>query len=645
MNFEKEEADMSQSRGYAGQILEVDLNDQVWRSTEPTKDFCKNYLGGIGFNARIIYDEVPAGTDALSPENVLVFSAGTLVGATFPTASRTEVSAKSPMTGLFGTSNSGMFFGTQLKNAGFDTLIIKGRAEKPVYLSIENGELQIVDAARLWGKDAWETLDILRKQYPGCEAALIGPAGENLVRFACIENGYYDAWARTGLGAVMGSKNLKAVVVRGSLGITPDNVEKFIEISWNARKMIESSPFFGPFKSYGSMNAAMPYGNFKALNANNFSQGCLPDWKENFARPKVEELTYGHIACQSCIIACAHWVEIKEGKYKGLHMKDMEVTPTTSFGSGCGMSLEACVKAAEMSQRYGMDMVSAAGVAGMAIELYNRGIITADDIGYEVAFGDDDAILHLMDDIAHRRGLGEVLAEGALRAALRYEAGEGSAMHVKGLEIPMIDPRGRTSTWSFGILTNVRGGDHLRCRNPIENLRYNENKHEFQKERFGFDKKMYDALDMPESLKSQAIDLENDTTDIAVMSYWAEDLINLFNSLGVCIRPPVEHRIGPTILAQAYTAFTGISITAAELMQSAERCWNLMKLFNIREGERPEDSKFPRRFYEQEVGGKKLDETQLQEVLRKYYAARGWDPETGKPGQEKLYELGLGNAE
>ncbi len=636
---------MSQSRGYAGLILEVDLNNQAFHRTELTPEFCHDYLGGIGFNARIIYDAVPAGIDALSPENVLVFGVGTMVGSTFPTASRTEVSAKSPMTGLFGTSNSGMFFGTQLKNAGFDALVVKGRTDKPVYLLIENGEVSIHDAGRLWGKDSWETLDILRKQYPGCEAALIGPAGENLVRFACIENGYYDAWARTGLGAVMGSKNLKAVVVRGSLGITPDNVEKLIAVSWKARQLIESSPFFAPFKSYGSMNAAMPYGNFKALNAHNFSQGCLPDWKENFARPKVEEYTFGHVACQSCIIACAHWVEIKEGKYKGLRMKDMEVTPTTSFGSGCGMSLEASVKAAEMSQRYGMDMVSAGGVMGMAIELFNRGIITTDDVGYELAFGDDDAILHLMEDIAHRRGIGQVLAEGALRAARQYEDGEASAMHVKGLEIPMIDPRGRTSTWSFGILTNIRGGDHLRCRNPIENLRYNENKHEFQKERFGFDQKMYDALDMPDSIKSQAIDLENDTTDIAIMSRWAEDLINLFNSLGVCIRPPVEHRIGPTILAEAYTAFTGIKITADELMQSSERCWNLIKLFNLRAGEKPEDSKFPRRFYEQEMGGKKLDETQLQEVLRQYYVARGWDPTTGQPSEDKLSELRLNSAE
>jgi len=634
---------MSKSRGYAGHILEINLSNLDSKRNELDAKFCREYLGGIGFNAKLIWDEVPAGIDALSPENVLAFSAGTMVGSPFPTASRTEASAKSPMTGLFGTSNSGMFFGTQLKNAGFDALVIKGRAEKPVYLFIEDGEISIHDAARLWGKDSWETLDILKKQFPGAEVALIGTAGENLVRFACIENGYYDAWARTGLGAVMGSKNLKAIVVRGTQGITPHNVEELLKVTSKARQLIQSSPFFKPFQSYGSMNAAMPYGNFKALNANNFSQGCLPDWKENFARPKVEELTNGHIACQSCIIACAHWVEIKEGKYQGLRMKDMEVTPTVSFGSGCGMSLEATVKAAEMGQRYGMDMVSAAGVMAMAIELFNRGLITKEDIGYEIAFGDDDVILRLMDDIAHRKGLGEVLAEGTMRAAQQFEDGKASAMHVKGLEMPMIDPRGRWSTWTLGILTNIRGGDHLRCRNPIENLRYNENKYDFQKERFGFDQKMYEALDIPEEIKSQAINLEPDTVDIAIMSRWAEDLINLFNSVGVCIRPPVEHRIGPTILAEAYTAFTGIKISPVEIIQSAERAWNLIKLFNLREGEQPEDSQFPRRFYEEAVGGKILDEIQVQGVLQQYYIARGWDVLTGKPGEEKLMELGLSN--
>ncbi|NLU50382.1 MAG: aldehyde ferredoxin oxidoreductase family protein [Syntrophomonadaceae bacterium] len=631
---------MSKPRGYAGSILEVNLTESKVKRRELSMDFCKHYLGGISFNARIIYDEIPAGADALGEENILVFGVGTLVGSPFPTAARTEASAKSPITGLFGTSNSGMFFGARLKGAGFDSLVIKGRAEKPVYILIEDGEVQIRDAAHLWGKDSWETLDILKKQHFECEAAVIGPAGENLVRFACIENGYFDAWARTGLGAVMGSKNLKAVAVRGTRGVTPHDPQALARIAATARQLIQSSPFYKPFKSYGSMNAAIPYGNFKALAAHNFTKGCLPDWKENFARSRVEELVKRNVACQSCIIACAHWVEINEGNYKGLRMKDMEVTPVVSFGSQCGLGLEAVVKAAELGQRYGMDLVSAAGVIAMAIELFNKGIISREDVGYDLAFGDDEAIFRLMDDIAHRRGLGAVLAEGTRRTAERLEGAEASAMHVKGLEIPMIDPRGRWSTWTLGMLTNIRGGDHLRCRNPVENLRFNENKYEFRKERFGFDRRTYDALDMPEELKEKAIDLETDTVDIAVMSRWAEDLINLFNSVGICIRPPVMDKIGPSVIAQAYTAFTGIRITPEEVAQAAERSWNLMKLFNLREGEKPEDARFPRRFFTEPVGGKVLDEARVQEVLQEYYRARNWD-DSGRPTAEKLRELGI----
>lgn len=631
---------MGVNRGYAGRIAEVDLTAKTIRDRQLTPELCRDYLGGIGFNARILFDELPVGVDALGAENLLVFGVGTLVGSLFPTAARTEVSAKSPLTGLFGTSNSGMFFGIRLKSAGFDGLVIRGKAYKPVYILIEDGDVQLREAADLWGKDAWETLDILKKRHQECEVALIGPGGENQVRFASIENGYYDAWARTGMGAVMGSKNLKAIVVRATLGVTPYDAEALARVAETARRRIQSSPFFVPFKSYGSMNAAIPYGNFGALAAHNFTQGCLPNWKQDFARSRVEKLVRRNVACQSCIIACAHWVVVEEGKYRGLRMKDMEVTPVVSFGSQCGLGLEATVKAAELGQRYGMDMVSTAGVIGMAIELYNRGLITKEDVGYELAFGDDESIFHLMDDIAHRRGLGNVMAEGTRLAAQYFEGGEASAIHVKGLEIPMIDPRGRWSTWSLGLLTNVRGGDHLRCRNPVENLRYNENKHGFMKERFGFDRRVYENLDMPAVLKEQAFDFETDTVDIAVMSRWAEDLINLFNSVGICIRPPVLHGIGPTLVAEACTAFTGIEVSVEEVIRAAERSWNLMKLFNLREGEKPEDSTFPARFYREEIRGKVLEEVKICKVLQKYYEVRGWDS-SGRPKGDKLRELGI----
>lgn len=625
-----------------GKILEIDLSSRTFEGYDVPEPLLRQYLGGIGFNARYLYDHLPVGVDPLGPDNILIFSAGILTGTLFPTASRTEASARSPLTGGYGTSNSGMHFGSSLRYAGIDSLAIKGQADAPVYLLVEDGSIIFHSAHDLWGKDAWTTLDILKRRHQGAEAAVIGVAGERQVKFASIENGYFDAWARTGLGAVMGSKKLKAIVVCGRGKVVVSNPAAFGEICREARQAIKSSPFFKPFKAYGSMNAALPYGKFKALNAHNFTRGVLPDWKDTFARQRVERVIVKHMACHACLIACGHWIEIKEGPYQGLRLKDMEVTPVVSFGSGCGLSLEATAKASELSQRYGMDMVSTAGVIAMAIELFNRGLINHQDVGYNLAFGDEESIFRLMDDIANRRGIGELLAEGCARAGAFLSSGNDAAMHIKGLEIPMIDPRNRWSTWTLGMLTNIRGGDHLRCRNPVENLRFNENLEGLRLERFGLDRAIYDQLDMPVTIKSRVFDLERDAVDIPLMSKWAEDLINLYNSSGVCIRPPVMTSIGPDIIARAFTALTGLPLTPQEAIQAGERSWNIMKLYNLREGEKPEDSKFPRRFYQEPVAGKVLDEASVDQVLKAYYQARGWD-ENGKPGAAKLRELGIEN--
>lgn len=619
-------------------ILEIDLSSRKSIKNVIDGKMAKQYLGGIGINAAYLFKNIPTAADPLGAENILMFSAGTLTGTLFPTAARSEASAKSPITGGFGTSNSGMHFGSSLKYAGIDSLAIEGRASEPVYLLVEDGSVSFLPASDLWGHDAWKVIDILKSRYQDAEIAVIGIAGENQVRFASIENSYYDAWARTGLGAVMGSKKLKAVVVRGRNKISISNPDSFHDICREARQMIQASPFFKPFKAYGSMNAALPYGKFQALNAYNFTRGVLPDWKDTFARPRVEQVIEKHVACHGCIIACGHWITINEGKYQGLRVKDMEVTPVVSFGSGCGLNMEATVKASELGQRYGMDMVSTAGVVAMAIEWFEKGIITREDVGYDLAFGDDEAIFRLIDDIANRRGIGELLGEGTLRAGDAIKGGAQSAMHIKGLEIPMIDPRGRWSTWTLGMLTNIRGGDHLRCRNPVENLRFNDNLDGYRLERYGFDHKLYEQLDIPERIKQRAFDLEQDAVDIPLMSKWAEDLINLYNSVGVCIRPPVMSSIGPDIISRAITAVTDIPLTPDEAIQAGERSWNVMKLFNLREGENPEDSRFPTRFYTEPVAGKVLDENGVRQILQTYYQERGWDT-CGRPTGAKLKEL------
>ena len=638
--------------GYAGSIAEIDLSEgkiRIKNTDERGEKFLREYLGGIGFNTRWLWEETDSTTDPLSPQNCLVFSIGVFGCTNLPTSSRTEASGRSPATGLFGTSSSGNYWGSELKFAGFDSLVIKGRAASPVYLWITNDGIEIRPAEHLWGRDARETMEILRRELGDDQAqvAAVGPGGENRVRFGCIENGPYGAWARTGLGAVMGSKNLKAIAVRGRGGIRAADKKAFLNLVKEAREKLLKSPFYEPFKRFGTMNATVPYAEFGALPGRNFQTGVLTDWEDTRTRKLVHKYSQRGIACISCPIACGHWTEVKEGPFAGLCAKDLEVTPVMAFGATCDVpSLPAVAYLTEVCQSLGIDAVSAAGAAAFAMELFQRGILKEKEIGFPLVWGDVAAIEKLLRMIAYRQGIGDILAEGVYRASQVIPGAADYAMHVKGLELPMADPRGRWSTWTFGYLTNIRGGDHLRCRNPVENLRFNENPKPYRTERFGFPETVYQELDMPEEEKAKIFDPDTRDVNIPRMSKWAEDLISVFNATGVCIRPPVLQAWGPALLSRLYTALTGIEISAQELMQAGERIWNLQKLFNLRAGERPEDSSYPRRFYEEPLPegpakGKKLDAEAVREALQEYYAARGWDEDTGVPRAEKLRSLGL----
>ncbi|MEW6273813.1 MAG: aldehyde ferredoxin oxidoreductase family protein [Bacillota bacterium] len=635
--------------GYSGKILDINLTTGEIKERPVEEDWPKRYLGGLGFNARILDREIPAGADPLGPENVLVFGVGVLVGTTVPTASRTEASALSPLTGLFGTANSGNFWGSELKFAGYDGLVIRGKASTPVYLWICDGRAEILPAEHLWGRDAWETVREIRRRYndEGIQIAAIGPAGENLVRFASIENGPADAWARTGLGAVMGSKKLKAVAVRGTGPVRVARKKEFLQAVADARRAIFSSPFYGPFSRFGTMLASLPYQEFGCLPGRNYRQGAIADWVETRSRKALPKYTNRGIACIACPIACAHWVEVNDGPYSGLRLKDMEVTPVIGFGAGCAIgSLPAVAKLTETCQRLGVDMVSAAAAVAFAMELFERGVLKEKELGFPLSWGDEKAALALLEMIAHRRGVGDILAEGTKRAARHFPGASPSTVEVKGLECFLIDPRARWSTWTLGYITNLRGGDHLRTRNPVENLRFNENPAPYLTEKFGFGEDMYERLDMPEHLKEEIFDPVTRDVNISKMSKWSEDLIAVYNALGMCIRPPVLHTVGPTLFSRLFSTLTGIEISPEEVMRAGERIWNLQKLFNLRHGEKPADSDYPPRFYEEPAGagpaaGRRLEREQVKRVLAEYYRARGWDAETGEPAPAKLAELGL----
>lgn len=629
--------------GWAGCLLDVDLTRMTVKRLELTPEMTDT-LGGIGISTRIVTQSVPPGADPLGPENVLCFAVGSFVGTHVPTACRTEVSAKSPATGLFGTSNSGAYWGSELKAAGFDGVILRGAASAPVQILVRDGEARIACARSLWGKDSWETVKAVREAWGDQEAqvAAIGQGGETLCRFASIQNGPYDAWGRTGLGAVMGAKKVKAIAVRGTAPARVFNKARLLDEVEKCREAIAGSPFFAPFAKFGTMLATVPYHEFGALPGRNFQQGQVERWLETRSRHQVHQYTKRGISCITCPIACAHWVEVKEGPYSGLRMKDMEVTPVIGFGAGCDVdNLPAIAKLSEMCQRYGIDMVSAAATVAFATELYQRGLLTEADIGFPLAWGDEPAVFALLERIVRREGIGDVLAEGTKRAGERIPGAAGFAMHVKGLEIPMADARARWSTWTFGQITNIRGGDHLRNRNPVENLRFNAASGEYRRERFGLGDEVLKNLDMPEKMKERLFD--GDHADIPRMSKWAEDLITVYNSVGLCIRPPVLQSIGPERIARVFSAVTGRETTAAQIMLAGERTWNRQKLFNLACGEETDQSAYPDRFYREPMPagpseGRILDREKVAAVLAEYYRERGWDAQ-GRPTPEKLTEL------
>jgi aldehyde:ferredoxin oxidoreductase len=609
----------------------------------------RKYLGGVGINTKLLFKHTRKGIDPLGPDNVLLFGTGPLVGTFMPTASKTDVSAKSPITGLFGATSSGYQFGSEMKYAGYDHILIKGTSTHPVYLAIQNGSVELRDAAHLWGKDVWESIDALEAEW-GSEdirVAAIGPSGENRVRFSSIQNGKYDAWARTGMGAVMGSKRLKAIVVRGKGGIRVAKKKQFRELAHELRQEIINSPFFNAVSTYGSMAATGPYGKFGALPGKNFQTGVIEDWFQTRGYKVIERFSDQMMACPACPVGCAHWAVVKEGPYAGLELKGIEVTMIFEIGAKLFVhDMDGVLRCVETFHRYGIDTVSGCGTIAMLMELYQRRLIDKEKIGFPVEWGDVEAICKLIKMIAEREGIGDILAEGAKRANIALTGNDDYAITVKGLEVPTFDPRSRWSVWTFGFLTSTRGGDHLRTRNPVENLRFPSLPNDYRKEAFEFPKKFYEKMDMPENLKKKIFDPDLKTTDIILMQKWSEDLMTVFNSIGICIRPPSLQALGPTSIAKMFQTCVGWDMDAAEVMKAGERIWNLQRIYNLREGETRKDAIFHKRFLKEKLPegpakGMVIDKKKVDRMLDDYYAERGWDRKEGIPTKKKIKELGL----
>jgi aldehyde:ferredoxin oxidoreductase len=544
-----------------------------------------------------------------------------MVGSGFPGTSRFIVSAKSPQTGIWGESACGGTFSPDLKRAGYDGIVIDGKAKSPVYISITDDGAQILDASHLWGKDIYETTDMLKEKDKSLKVLAIGPAGENRVRIAAIGNDKGHFSGRTGLGAVMGSKNLKAIVAKGSKKIEKaddDTYKKFLKEAMQEVKdsaLAESIHLMG---SDANMDVGMVIGDVPIKNwtvAQDF------DLSSSLSGPTMREkyLTKAH-ACSNCPVACKRVVKVDEGPFKTLEGPGPEYETCGTFGTMLmNNDLAGVIKANELCNKYGMDTISCGSAIALAMELYDKGILSKNDVdGLELTWGNMDAVLPLIKKIAYREGFGDVLADGSLKAAQKIGKGaEDLVVHVKGLEAPMHDPRGFHGMGLAYMMSN-RGACHLQ----------------------------HAVLPTEQGMASwpQLFDMKDDyqgTTSIdkAALVYNAENYGILANSLSICHY--LVFILKPETILGAFNAITGWNLTNQDLLKAGMRDWTLKRGFNNLLGITSKDDKLPKKLLtalEDGAAAGSIPDVKL--LLSEYYSLRGLD-ERGYPKKEKLVELGL----
>jgi aldehyde:ferredoxin oxidoreductase len=549
-----------------------------------------------------------------------------------------------------------------LKQAGLDGIVLRGASEKPVYLRVKSDGIEIRDASRLWGKDTWDTSKAIGDELedPGLKrikVMAIGPAGENLVSFACLINEYCHAAARGGAGAVLGAKKVKAIVI--DTKNRPVYVSSsFRKAAETTRRKIRNNPTCQSYSRFGSLPVSDAWLEMGCLSGKNFQTGVLPGWRETRGTGFIKSfVTRSEGSCFGCAMPCFNRVEVREGKYKGLAISSGTfVQAVIEFGAKCAIeSLPAIWKCKEICHRLGMDYGSASGVTAFAMELIERGLLgPADTGGLSLTWGNEESVFHLLRQIAGREGLGDLLADGSLKAAAKIgpEAAR-CVMAVKGMEMISSDIRSGPRAWSLGSMTSPRGGDNVRGTHmkgeAIPSLALLKEGNASSLE--AYSKGFVSGIDMFEEVK-RAIYGSPPRVDPfrydgkALMTKWFEDLFSGVNALGLCTFPADKLALGPTDYAALFSSFLGEEISPEEFMDVGQRIFNLQRLYNVREGITRKDDRWPDRFFEESVPegpakGAVLSKETIGKVLDEYYEARGWDRSTGIPAPETLGRLGL----
>jgi len=607
-----------------GKALLVDLSQSEVQVLELSEEILSRFLGGRGLNAWQLLKHVGPDTDPLGPDNVLILSCGLLTGTEAPASSRLHIGARSPLTGLLGSSNVGGHFGAELRAAGYQTLVIRGRASEPSYLWISPEGVEIRSANKLWGQDAWTTQSILKEEIGGqARVMAIGVGGENQVRYACIMTERGHAAGRTGMGAVMGSKNLKALVVQGEGRRTrPDEAAQAMVRDY--LQAIKEAPRYETYSRYSNSIYVTWANQAGILGTRNYRQTQFEDADEINGSQIYRYVTRSR-ACYRCPVHCKAEIKIESGRWAGIGERP-DIEPIMALGSKCGLDdVEAVLYLYNLCGQLGIDVISAASALAFVMDLFERGIITAADTdGIELTWGDAEAMEVMLRHIAYRQGFGDTLAEGVRRAA--EIIGRGAvhyAYHAKGLELTGYDPRGALAT-ALGYAVSNRGGDFTSVYATPE-FRWDP---EQSKQVFGTEK----AVDRFSS-EGKGLLVRRAMIVSAVL-----------DSIGIC-KVPVLSIVGDFSLereARLVASLCGWPVTSEDLLRAGERIVNAERLFNLRHGAGPEDDDLPDKFVEERVpagptAGMTVD---IQPMIRQFYRVMGWDNK-GWPTQEKLTELGL----
>jgi len=621
---------MSKLYGYAGKVLRINLTDEEHRVEPLSVREARGYLGGRGLNISRLYEMVKKGTEPLGPDNVLMFATGPLVGTMFPTASRFNASARSPQTGILGDTNAGGHFAPEMKYAGYDQIILEGACSRPVYVSVRDDEVELRDAEDIMSSEVFEADAHIRRALDDqwTQTVVCGPAAVRGVMYGGLFANQVRAASRTGMGTVMASKNVKAVAVRGTGAVEVAEPEAFRDLVLELEKEIRGHEQYPGRRLMGTTRILTMANVAGFLPTRNYTSGVYEHAEEVSGERLAREYNVKTRGCFACTIPCSRVYMVRAGPHEGLHGEGPEYEALGSFTSRIGnRDLELALKANDLCNRLGLDILTTAGCIGWAMEMYEAGELTQEETGgLELTWGNEEATLKLIRLIARREGFGDLLADGSAEAAKKLGRGLNRAAQVKGLDLIMADPRGLKG-FGLGYMVASRGGDHLRSEPFIE-----------LSDDPGLGQRMFGV---PEATLRKA-----DRGKGKLITYF-EDWCAVIDALEPCKNIMQNMMLLPfDRAAQAMEVTTGLRLSPSEVRDAGARIINLERMFGVREGVTRQDDDLPRRFKETPLteGASSGTVVDAELMLDEYYAERGWDQATGWPTPGTLRRLGLGFA-